>query len=60
MVFLTDLGVNRRDRLVGLTPPAYAQPLECLGLGQKPPLINWKFSKVPIFIKTINGWTLTT
>jgi hypothetical protein len=58
MVFLIYLSVNRRDRLVGLPPPASAQPLECLGLGQKPPLLNWKRYPAPAFKKTINLWAM--
>jgi len=58
MVFLPNLGVNRRDRLGGIPPYASAQSLDFLDLGQKSVFLNWKRHQVPIFKKTINGWAL--
>jgi len=58
VVFLPNLGVNRRDRLGGIPEYASAQSLERLDLGQKSSFLNWKRRKVPIFKKTINGWAL--
>jgi len=56
MVFLPNLGVNRRDRLCGILPTASAQSLDFLDLGQKSSFLNLKRHQVPIFKKTINGW----
>jgi len=51
MVILTNIGINRRDRLCGVPQTASAQSLDFLDLGQKPPFLNWKRHKVPIFKK---------
>ena len=60
MVFLPNLGVNRRDRLGGIPEYASAQSLERLDLGQKSSFLNWKRRQVPIFKKTITGWALNS
>ena len=60
MVFLPNLGVNRRDRLYGIPEYASAQSLDFLDLGQKSSFLNWKLRQVPIFKKTINGWALVS
>jgi hypothetical protein len=59
MVFLPNLGVNRRDRLGGIPVVASAQSLDLLDLGQKSSFLNWKRRQVPIFKKTLNGWALS-
>ena len=60
MVFLPNLGVNRRDRFrTGIPQYASAQSLDFLDLGQKFSFLNWKRHQVPIFKKTINGRALT-
>ena len=56
MVFLPNLGVNRRDRLGGIPPIASAQSLDFLDLGQKSAFLNWKRRKAPIFKIIIIGW----
>ena len=58
MVFLPNLGVNRRDRLGGIPEYASAQSLDLLDLGQKSSFLNWKRRQVPSFKKTLNGWAL--
>ena len=58
MVFLPNLGVNRRDRLCGIPEYASAQSLDLLDLGQKSSFLNWKRRQVSIFKKIINGWAL--
>ena len=60
MVFLPNLGVNRRDHLCGIPEYASAQSLDFLDLGQKSSFLNWKLRKMPIFKKTINGWALNS
>jgi len=55
MVFLPNLGVNRRDRLCGVPQTASAQSLDFLDLGQKSSFLDWKRHKVPIFKKN-NYW----
>jgi hypothetical protein len=59
MVFLPNLGVNRRDRLCGIPEYASAQSLDFLDLGQKSSFLNWKCRQVSIF-KLINGWALVS
>jgi hypothetical protein len=59
MVYLPDIGVNRRDRLGGIPAYASAQSLDFHELGQKSSFLNWKGRQVSIFIKTINRRTLT-
>ena len=59
MVFLPNLGVNRRDRLCGIQEYASAHSLDFLDLGQKSSFLNWKRRQVSIFKKIINGWALS-
>jgi len=56
MVYLPNLGVNRRDRLCGTPQYATAQSLDFLDLGHKSSFLDWKRHQVPIFKKTISGW----
>jgi hypothetical protein len=53
MVFLSKLGVNRRDRLGFMPWTASAQSLERLDLGRKFSFLNWKRHQVPIFNKQL-------
>ena len=59
MVFLPNLGVNRRACLCGVVLYASAQALDFLDLEQKSSLLDWKHLKVPVLD---NGhlWTGTS
>jgi hypothetical protein len=48
MVFLPNLGVNRRACLCGVVNYASAQALDFLDLGQKSAFLDWKHHKVPV------------
>jgi len=47
MVFLPNLGVNRRSRLCDVASYVSAQELDFLDLEQKSSSVNWKHQKVP-------------
>jgi len=57
MVFLPNLGVNRRSRLCDVASYVSAQELDFLDLEQKSSSVNWKHPKVPMLILPIYGWT---
>jgi hypothetical protein len=56
MVFLPNLGVNRRSRLCDVASYVSAQELDFLDLEQKSSSVNWKHQKVPMPILPIYGW----
>ena len=58
MVFLPNLGVNRRSRLCDVASYVSAQELDFLDLEQKSSSVNWKHQKVPMPILPIYGWAL--
>jgi hypothetical protein len=58
MVFLPNLGVNRRACLCDVVNYASAQALDFLDLGQKSPFLDWKHQKVPVSDKGLL-WTGT-
>jgi len=58
MVFLPNLGVNRRSRLCDVASYVSAQELAFLDLEQKSSSVNWKHQKVPMPILPIYGWAL--
>jgi len=58
MVFLPNLGDNRRDRLCFVSRTASTQSSDFLDLGQKSSFLGWKRHQVPIFKKTIIGFIL--
>ena len=58
MVFLSNLGVNRRSRLCDVASYVSAQELDFLDLEQKSSSVNWKHQKVPMPILPIYGWAL--
>ncbi len=58
MVFLPNLGVNRRSRLCDGASYVSAQELDFLDLEQKSSSMNWKHQKVPMLILPIYGWAL--
>ena len=60
MVFLPNLGVNRRSRLCDVASYVSAQELDFLDLEQKSSFVNWKHQKVPMPILPIYGWALST
>jgi hypothetical protein len=47
MVFLPNLGVNRRDCLCDVASYVSAQTLDFLDLGQKSAFLDWKHCLVP-------------
>jgi hypothetical protein len=55
MVFLPNLGVNRRVCLCDVASYVSAQPLDFLDLGQKSSFLDWKHHKVPKLI-LIDFW----
>ena len=50
MVFLPNLGVNRRVCLCDVASYVSAQTLDFLDLGQKPAFLDWKHYLVPKLI----------
>jgi len=58
MVFLPNLGVNRRSRLCDVASYVSAQELDFLDLEQKSSSANWKHQKVSMPILPIYGWAL--
>ena len=56
MVFLPNLGVNRRSRLCDVASYVSTQELDFLDLEQKSASVNWKHQKVPMPILSIYGW----
>ena len=52
MVFLPNLGVNRRVYLCDVASYVSAQTLDFLDLGQKSAFLDWKQHKVPELILT--------
>ena len=58
MVFLSNLGVNRRSRLCDVARYVSAQELDFLDLEQKSSSVNWKHQNVPKPILPIYGWAL--
>ena len=52
MVFLPNLGVNRRVCLCDVASYVSAQTLDFLDLGQKSAFMNWKHDEVPKLILT--------
>ncbi len=52
MVFLPNLGVNRRVSLCDVASYVSAQMLDFLDLGQKSAFLDWKYLKVPKLILT--------
>ena len=58
MVFLPNLGVNRRSRLCDVASYVSAQELDFLELEQKSSSVNWKHQKVTMPILPIYGWAL--
>jgi hypothetical protein len=58
MVFLPNLGVNRRSRLCDVASYVSAQELDFLDLEQKSSSVNWKHQKVPMPNLPIYGWAL--
>ena len=52
MVFLPNLGVNRRGCLCDVASYVSAQPLDFLDLGQKSAFLDWKHYLVPNLILT--------
>jgi hypothetical protein len=59
MVFLPNLGVNRRACLCDVVNYASAQALDFLDLGQKSAFLDWKHQKVPVSDKGLL-WTGTS
>jgi len=49
MVFLPNIGVNRRACLCGVAHHASAQALDFLDIEQKSSFLDWKHQLVPIF-----------
>ena len=52
MVFLLNLGVNRRDCLYDVASYVSAQTFDFLDLGQKSAFLDWKHYEVPELILT--------
>ena len=59
MVFLSNLGVNRRSRLCDVASYVSAQELDFLDLEQKSSSVNWKHQKVPMPLLPIYEWALS-